>query len=55
MGRLSKNEMINIIGQEGTWMMFDFQGEVAYVSEAYVKLEQATNQEGLIIEEAENQ
>lgn len=52
LGRLSKNEMINIIGQEGTWMMFDFQGEVAYVSEAYVKLEQATNQEGLIIEEA---
>ena len=43
-GRLAKNEKIKIVGQEGKWIMFDFQGEVAYVSEAYVKLEQETQQ-----------
>lgn len=51
-GRLSKNDIIDVIGQEGKWIMFDFQGETAYISEAYVRLEQATAQEELKTEQA---
>lgn len=44
-GRLSKNQEIQVLGQEGKWMMFDFQGELAYVSSAYVAVDKGAEQE----------